>query len=574
MRRVHVSRGHSRSRSRSPLLRGPRAVVSKTQPVNMLDQATLLAVRSKKETKPTTPKERITCTIDGPRRSGPISSRTSGGFHPIDRRRSDPERHAGFQNRQTMRDRLSFGDRRGRERYDAMRDTDSSRFNGKFRDEDADKPVQRLIDPTTVPKGKGYFGHDDRGEEKQWRGRNAYDPRIDMGPRRDRFNGNRGYGSREKFERRDRDRDRDAPPRRSFSSRSAADGVWTHDKYIELEGEEESDNERGGVEVVVDQRTSAKSRRLIKEDEDEGSGMMLVSPFLMDDEVDDYMSDSILNASKDVKPGLAKNREHKRWLKMQEEKHKSRPEERHVPKKKHELEKTLREEALNKPVPESSKGFALLAKMGFKPGMSLGKKKHENDLGSGIKEPIPVEVKASRAGLGHESDIENQAKLRLKQEMERMKRRAEHHVELLDDYRKRKRGFSNTKDLIRDILSSRKICAELDLRMDLELPTQSWFWKSYPERTQKEYGVRFGSAEPEDSGERRFTYANGREAPEEQRFDELPDEALQERLEIITCYLRETHRYCIWCGCQFENCEELNSYCPGQDRQAHDSIDE
>ncbi|VDL83293.1 unnamed protein product [Nippostrongylus brasiliensis] len=113
--------------------------------------------------------------------------------------------------------------------------------------------------------------------------------------------------------------------------------------------------------------------------------------------------------------------------------------------------------------------------------------------------------------------------------------------------------------------------------MDLELPTQSWFWKSYPERTQKEDGVRFGSAEPEDSGERRFTYANGREAPEEQRFDELPDEALQEsnfRLEIITCYLRETHRYCIWCGCQFENCEELNSYCPGQDRQAHDSIDE
>ncbi|VDL83292.1 unnamed protein product [Nippostrongylus brasiliensis] len=430
MRRVHVSRGHSRSRSRSPLLRGPRAVVSKTQPVNMLDQATLLAVRSKKESKPTTPKERITCTIDGPRRSGPISSRTSGGFHPIDRRRSDPDRHAGFQNRsegQTMRDRLSFGDRRGRERYDAMRDTDSSRFNGKFRDEDADKPVQRLIDPTTVPKGKGYFGHDDRGEEKQWRGRNAYDPRIDMGPRRDRFNGNRGYGSREKFERRDRDRDRDAPPRRSFSSRSAADGVWTHDKYIELEGEE------------------GRGRR-------------------MEDEVDDYMSDSILNASKDVKPGLAKNREHKRWLKMQEEKHKSRPEERHVPKKRHELEKTLREEALNKPVPESSKGFALLAKMGFKPGMSLGKKKHENDLGSGIKEPIPVEVKASRTGLGHESDIENQAKLRLKQEMERMKRRAEQHVELLDDYRKRKRGFSNTKDLIRDILSSRKICAELDLR--------------------------------------------------------------------------------------------------------------
>ena len=40
-----------------------------------------------------------------------------------------------------------------------------------------------------------------------------------------------------------------------------------------------------------------------------------------------------------------------------------------------ELEKERREEALSKPLDESSKGFALLAKMGFKPGMSLGKKK-------------------------------------------------------------------------------------------------------------------------------------------------------------------------------------------------------
>ncbi|EYC13084.1 hypothetical protein Y032_0045g1259 [Ancylostoma ceylanicum] len=199
MRRVHVSRTRSRSRSRSPLLRGPRPVVSKSQPVNMLDQAALLAVRisGKKESKPFTPKERITCTIDGPRRSGTISSRISGFG---DRRRSDGDRMGGFQNRQTMRDRLSFADRQGRDRFEASRerDLDSNRFNGKFRDEDADKPVQRLIDPTAVPKGKSYFGHDDRGEEKQWRGRSAYDPRIDMGPRSDRLSGFRGYG-RDRF---------------------------------------------------------------------------------------------------------------------------------------------------------------------------------------------------------------------------------------------------------------------------------------------------------------------------------------------------------------------------------------
>lgn len=264
MRRVHISHARSRSRSRSPLLRGPKPVISKSQPVNMLDQAALLAVRSKKEGKVVSPKERITCTIDGPRRTGAVSSRMSGGHYGYpDRRRSDGERmNSGFQNRQGMRDRLSFSDRRGRDRFEANRDrvVESSRLNGKFRDEMEGKPVQRLVDPTVVPKGRGYFGHDDRGEEKQWRGRSAYDPRIDLGPRRDRLSGFRGYGGR--------DRDRDAGPRRQFGPRSAADGIWTHDKYVELEREEASDNEHSsGMEVIVDQSFSSKAKRLVQEND-------------------------------------------------------------------------------------------------------------------------------------------------------------------------------------------------------------------------------------------------------------------------------------------------------------------
>ncbi|KAK6017672.1 g-patch domain protein [Ostertagia ostertagi] len=266
---------------------------------------------------------------------------------------------------------------------------------------------------------------------------------------------------------------------------------------------------------------------------------------------------------------------------------KNRPDERILPRKKHELEKTLREEALSKPVPETSKGFALMAKMGFKPGMSLGKKKDalmlnrsillpENDLGSGIREPLPVEVKSTRTGLGHANEQEQQAKLRIQREMERMKRRAEQHVELTEEYRKRKRGISSTKDLIRDILASRKICVELDLRINMELPEVPWFWKSYYKRSNVDDVVVASSCDEggDCDDDLKFYYANGKEAPQEERFDELPNEILQERLFHITGYLRDAHRYCIWCGCQFENFEELESYCPGQDRQAHDSIDE
>lgn len=47
---------------------------------------------------------------------------------------------------------------------------------------------------------------------------------------------------------------------------------------------------------------------------------------------------------------------------------------RNVPKRS-EIEKKMRDDALAKPVSTDSKGFLLLSKMGYKPGMSLGVEK-------------------------------------------------------------------------------------------------------------------------------------------------------------------------------------------------------
>ncbi|KAJ1351967.1 hypothetical protein KIN20_008150 [Parelaphostrongylus tenuis] len=290
----------------------------------------------------------------------------------------------------------------------------------------------------------------------------------------------------------------------------------------------------------------------------------------MCDDEDDYMSDSYLRMTEDVKPGITNNPIHRRLLKIESNRIQSRQEAK-IPLKKHELEKAVREEGLSKPVPETSKGFALIAKMGYKPGMSLGKKQ------DGITEPIGLEVKACRSGLGHENEREKQAKLSIVRHMERMKRRAEHHVELIDDYRKRKRGLSNRKGLISDILASRKICVELDLRQNNCEPVQPWFWKSYRRRKETADGVpgdRDCSVYDEIDEDVKFYYVNGKEAPEEERYDELSDEILCERLSEITCYLRTTHYYCIWCGCQFKDNDELAMDCPGGDRDAHDSVDE
>lgn len=71
------------------------------------------------------------------------------------------------------------------------------------------------------------------------------------------------------------------------------------------------------------------------------------------------------------------------------------------------IERQMLEIGLSKPLSNDSKGFALLSKMGYKPGMSIGKRNHTNE---GIKEPIMVPIKISRTGLGHETEEEEKRK--------------------------------------------------------------------------------------------------------------------------------------------------------------------
>ena len=85
----------------------------------------------------------------------------------------------------------------------------------------------------------------------------------------------------------------------------------------------------------------------------------------MSDSDDDYMSDKFLFENVvDVKPGLI-TRYAKKRLQANEP---SQQKKRKV------LESEARDEGLSKSIGQSNKGFALLAKMGYKEGMGLGKK--------------------------------------------------------------------------------------------------------------------------------------------------------------------------------------------------------
>lgn len=65
---------------------------------------------------------------------------------------------------------------------------------------------------------------------------------------------------------------------------------------------------------------------------------------------------------------------------------------------KRELEKETRNKGLETALGSDNKGFALLMKMGYKQGEGLGKKK------TGRAEPVPINLKVGRQGLGKEED--------------------------------------------------------------------------------------------------------------------------------------------------------------------------
>lgn len=61
------------------------------------------------------------------------------------------------------------------------------------------------------------------------------------------------------------------------------------------------------------------------------------------------------------------------------------------------LEDEKREAGLNAKLPETNKGFELLKKMGYKPGIGIGKSE------AGPSDPLNIVKKANRLGLGFEN---------------------------------------------------------------------------------------------------------------------------------------------------------------------------
>jgi len=183
------------------------------------------------------------------------------------------------------------------------------------------------------------------------------------------------------------------------------------------------------------------------------------------------------------------------------------------------LEEENRTIGLETALPETNKGFKMMAKLGYRPGTGLG------TTSNGIVEPISVEIRTKKEGLGSRDT----AKFAIPQLT----------AESVAEFKARLGSQFAEKKLQAQIVKAQNVAEELDAGSNLEGP--SHYYNQH--------------ADPEDEADVRKIF-----------LQKPPTEQLLQ----ILLYLRPVHKYCLWCAIRFTDDEDMNKTCPGLLPQDHD----
>jgi len=254
-----------------------------------------------------------------------------------------------------------------------------------------------------------------------------------------------------------------------------------------------------------------------------------------EEDEEDYMSDAFLSKIVDTRPGLSKGNGRKRKSNDGPRPSKSTPTVKSVKV----LQTEKLQEGLKTSLGSDNKGSKMLEKMGFKKGMNLGKK------GDGRSEPVPIELKSGRTGLG----LEAHRKRKQDQAVIAQAWRAKQRQKMEATFRERLTGRNIDKQFEKDLYKSQKACQHLDDAKGLEGPVIAFYWPNGWDRLVED--------EEED-------------VEEEKEEEEEEEMETSEKLTALTAYLREEHFYCIWCGTAYNDGDDLESNCPGGTAADHD----
>ncbi|XP_069488637.1 G patch domain-containing protein 11 [Ambystoma mexicanum] len=272
------------------------------------------------------------------------------------------------------------------------------------------------------------------------------------------------------------------------------------------------------------------------------------------DEEDDYMSAAFVSTQRDVRPGLPLAR--RTQVAYQKEQKAKEANLKNHQKSLKEVEKERRETVLSSAIGNENKGFALLQKMGYKKGQSLGKH------GDGIAEPIPLHVKTGRSGLGHDALQKRKAEEKLENYRRKIQMRQRTCEQAADHFRMRFKSKHEELKIEGDLRKSQTACLQLDEQSSIQEPHEEWFWPKFAQDDDDEDDEEEEEEEEDDDEEV--------EEGEEQEEVAPGELSSLEKLQVLTAYLRQQHLYCIWCGTAFEDQDDLSSNCPGDCSADHD----
>ncbi|XP_026869895.2 G patch domain-containing protein 11 isoform X1 [Electrophorus electricus] len=259
----------------------------------------------------------------------------------------------------------------------------------------------------------------------------------------------------------------------------------------------------------------------------------------MANDEEDYMSDAFLTQIMDVRPGMPMVKRAKEALRR-ETLHKEKNIQNNQKSYK-EHERDRRDAALETSISSENKGFALLSKMGYKLGQGLGKE------GGGRVEPIPINIKTDRGGIGMMELKKRKAEEKLENYRKKEQTKQQIEKKSFEDFRERKRSEKDKHQTEQDLRKSQQACEQLDSQKGMIVPKDSWYW---PEVIKDEDGDHSDESTIEGSKEK----------------EELTPLV---KLQFITSYLRSMHFYCLWCGTAYGDEEDLKLNCPGDTAADH-----
>ncbi|KAI4701573.1 hypothetical protein J4E81_003313 [Alternaria sp. BMP 2799] len=251
-----------------------------------------------------------------------------------------------------------------------------------------------------------------------------------------------------------------------------------------------------------------------------------------------------------------------------------------------------REAALATALPETNKGFKMMAKFGFKQGDALGKSEDAR------KEPIRVNPKDDRGGIG----LESEKKRKFREQFEEADRLAKRAKEEEGDYLEIMRQEQKEKKAERDLDSAQRTAERLsdkkaeekgapdtsekplkDINVLWRVRARRRVEKNRDKQQRRELNnsisSRLPTLAPEDDDDD-SKIAQGRdlapfyttleneledEDPELAEFEALP---VAERLQKLLVFLREEYHYCLYCGYEYPDADMEG--CPGVTEEEHD----